>query len=202
MDNKNNINLDNLSNKDVANENQHIKLENSNENMSRDTQKDTALNNPTVSKDLKTDSNVPFVETPAKVLSSMYFSRFAIILSNLSLVCVILSFASAITVIISWLIWIVGLSLIIVTLGIILLVFPGYWDGLMNSSQTLSDVSAFLIKFWPIISGLGVISAVVSIVLLACDKTRNHTARIVFSSVVLALIVIAIIVLLLEGGRA
>ena len=72
----------------------------------------------------------------------------------------------------------------------------------MNSSQTLSDVSAFLIKFWPIISGLGVISAVVSIVLLACDKTRNHTARIVFSSVVLALIVIAIIVLLLEGGRA
>ena len=45
MENKNNINLDNLSNKDVATENQHIKLENSNENMSRDTQKDTTLNN-------------------------------------------------------------------------------------------------------------------------------------------------------------
>ena len=66
MDNKNNINLDNLSNKDVANENQHIKLENSNANMSRDTQKDTTLNNPTVSNDLKTDSNVPFV--PGKYL--------------------------------------------------------------------------------------------------------------------------------------
>ncbi len=201
MENNNNINLDNQSKNDSTNENQNFKLENTSENVSNSNQKDVKLDN-AISKDLKSDTNTPFVETPAKVLTSMYFSRFAIILSNLSLVCVILSFASAVTVMISWLVWLVGLSLIAVTLGIILLMFPGYWDGLMNSSEVLSKVSAFLMQYWPIISGLGVISAIVSIVLLACDKTKNHTARIVFSSIVLALMVVAVIVLIAEGGRA
>lgn len=144
----------------------------------------------------------PFIPTPARVLSSMYTTRLGIILSNVAVICVLFCLSSIVSVVLSLLFWVLGMVLIFATLGIVLLVIPGYWSSLMASGKIVANVANILMQAWPYISITGIACSVASIVLLALDRNQRHIGRIVFSSIVIALIVIIMIILAVEGSRA
>lgn len=194
---KNNEDLKNLSSVDSSNTES---LEKTQQNLvTKDSQ------NPDQAKaisETNVNTTTPFIPTPARVLSSMYTTRLGIILSNVAVICVLFCLSSIVSVVISWLFWVLGMVLIFVTLGIVLLVIPGYWNSLMSSGKIVANVANILLQAWPYISITGIACSVASIVLLALDRNQRHIGRIVFSSIVIGLIVIIMIILAVEGSRA
>lgn len=156
----------------------------------------------TTSSEATGNASTPFISTPARVLTSMYTTRLGIILSNVAVICVLFCLSSIVSVVISWLFLALGMVLIFATLGIVLLVIPGYWNSLMASGNIVANVTNFLMQAWPYISITGIACSVASIVLLALDRNQRHIGRIVFSSIVIGLIVIIMIILAVEGSRA
>lgn len=193
------------NNEDVINSNS---VDNSNTKSYDETQQNLVTKDSQNSTQAKTipETNVsiasPFIPTPARVLSSMYTTRLGIILSNVAVICVLFCLSSIVSVVISWLFLALGMVLILATLGIVLLVIPGYWNSLMASGNIVANVTNFLMQAWPYISITGIACSVASIVLLALDRNQRHIGRIVFSSIVIGLIVIIMIILAVEGSRA
>ncbi len=134
-------------------------------------------------------------QTPTKYLLSFYNTRLGTILSNLSFVCLFLTLASLASFIVSFIVWIVGFFAIIFSIGTIFAIVPNYWDTMMKSAELMGKVGEVIFKLWPVVGGLGIAFSIISIVLLACDKNKKHTARITISSIVL-LIIIALVIAL------
>lgn len=156
----------------------------------------------TTSSEATGNASTPFISTPARVLTSMYTTRLGIILSNVAVICVLFCLSSIVSVVISCILWMFGVVLILMTLGLILVAIPGYWNALVSSSDVIGKVSNFLIQAWPIISVTGIVCSVASIVLLALDRNQRHIGRIVFSSIIIGMIVLIMIILAVEGSRA
>ena len=137
--------------------------------------------------------------TPYKMLPSMYLTRLGIIFSNLSIICVVYCLGSVLTTILSALAIMLGFMLMIVSVGLIFIFIPNYWQLLMHNTDVIGVVNEFLIKTWPIVAIVGVCSAVASILCLCFDKTRNHIPRIVISSVMLGIIIVFALAIGLGG---
>lgn len=116
-------------------------------------------------------------KTPAVFAKSVELSQFATrlgkIFFNLSIIflvfclCGILSFIStALTII-------VGLLVIIITLGTIFVINPDFWDGFMSAVDISSNVSNFFLSNLYIFAGLSISLAVASLILLSRDKTKK-----------------------------
>ena len=145
------------------------------------------------------NSNKNIVITPASYLRNAYLARTGVILSNISLACLIISLSSFLSVIFIMLSWILGFFLIIVSVGTIFAVIPNYWQLLTSSASTMSNVLAVLTRIAPYLAIVGVLASVASIVLLSLDKNKSHPARITFSAVVCGLIILSFVIILIEG---
>lgn len=137
---------------------------------------------------------------PSKFLTNCYLTRLGTILSNMAIVCVVFCMSSILSSILSVLLWILGLMLIFATLGSIFALIPNYWNKLVSLIEQSSQLLEKLIKVLPYIASVGLACAIVSIVLLAMDKNKKHTGRIIFS-IVASIIILAVILFLIIGGN-
>ena len=157
--------------------------------------------------------NFELTQPNKKVIQSLHFGHLGKIAFNLSIVSLAISLATILTFLLTALIAMVGVLvvlfaviIIIFTLGLILTV-PNYWDGAMSilnfTSSSAEKIALFgekLASTWPIIVPLGILMSILSIVFLSLDKTRKHKARIIFSSIILAITVIVLILLIIGIG--
>lgn len=135
------------------------------------------------------------------------------ILSNVSIVFLLLSVAlvatfvvNAIYIVINAIILLLMGIVMIVSLGLIFIFFPNYLDILKSYGQYISTSSdriikfgEVLFKFWPVIIPVSVICSLFALIFLNLDKTRKHTGRKIFSVIILLALVVVFIVLLVGG---
>ena len=98
-------------------------------------------------------------------------------------------------------IFLVAIVVIIVTVGIIFITIPNYFENLMSVVDTSSQITNFFMDNFYIFASIAILGAVISLVLLLLDRQKKHTARIVVSSVVIALSIVSIIVMALGVGK-
>lgn len=131
---------------------------------------------------------------PKSEQNQMYLCHFGTILSNISIVTMVVGLLSLfVSVFIPlltaiWIMfWFVG---IVATCGIIFLLIPNYASYLSKAGNFLSSIPYDqLTKILKICLPVGIVLAIASIVCLSMDKRNNHKGRIVFSYVTIALLV-------------
>lgn len=138
------------------------------------------------------------VTTPTSIITSMYFGRLGKIFSNISVVCLVFSLATIVSFLLTATVWLIGILLIILSVGAILAIFPDYISTLTQGQEIVTTIATALNASVPFLMTIGIIGAVASIILLILDRRERHTGRIAFSAVILIGIVIVLFVIV--GG--
>ena len=123
-----------------------------------------------------------------------FLIRLGKIFSNISILALLLCYSGILSFVATALILLIGLVVIILSLGTIFAIVPNYFDILMSTSEVSVKISAFFLEYFYIFASIAIIGAILSLVLLLLDKRTKHIARIVISSIVIAIVIIAIIV--------
>lgn len=124
--------------------------------------------------------------------------RLGKIFSNISILALILCFSGILSFVATAFILLIGLVIIILSIGTIFAIIPNYFDILMSTSEVSVKISAFFLENFYIFASIAIVGAVLSLILLLLDKRNKHIARIVISSVVIAVVIITIIVVATE----
>ena len=135
----------------------------------------------------------------AKEELTSFLTRLGKIFSNISIVALLLCLAGILSFVSTAIILLIGLALILLTIGVIFLYIPDYFEKLMKVSNISAQVSAFFMQNFAWFAVVSIIGAVVSLILLSLDRTTRHTGRIVLSSCVIGVVIITVIVFL--AGR-
>lgn len=124
--------------------------------------------------------------------------RLGKIFSNISILGLLLCFSGILSFVATAFILLIGLVIIILSIGTIFVLVPNYFDILMSTSEVSVKISAFFLENFYIFASIAIVGAVLSLILLLLDKRNKHIARIVISSVVIAVVIITIIVVATE----
>lgn len=139
-------------------------------------------------------------EPPKGELLRMHLTHLGVILSNISIVALIISLGGIFAAILYGLLLVFGvlvwLLCIICTLGLVFIAMPNFINFFNSTFFTMPNIDLGVYLF--IILGIGIASAIASITLLAFDKYANHKGRIIFSSFVLVGVIIVLLVII--GG--
>ena len=128
-----------------------------------------------------------------------FLIRIGKIFSNISILSLVFCFCGVISFVATAFILIFGLIAIILSLGIIFLYVPNFFDILTSAAEVSSQISTFFLNYFFIFVAIAIITSIVSLILLVTDKQTKHVARIVISSIVIAIVLIIIIVVLTRG---
>ena len=127
-----------------------------------------------------------------------FLIRLGKIFSNISILALILCFSGILSFVATAFILLIGLVVIILSVGTIFAIVPNYFDILMSTSEVSAKISAFFLENFYIFASIAIIGAILSLVLLLLDKRTKHIGRIVISSIVIVIVIIAIIVVATE----
>lgn len=127
-----------------------------------------------------------------------FLIRLGKIFSNISILALLLCFSGILSFVATAFILLIGLAIIILSVGTIFVIVPNYFDILMSTSEVSVKISAFFLENFYIFASIAIIGAILSLVLLLLDKRTKHIGRIVISSIVIAIVIIAIIVVATE----
>ena len=134
-----------------------------------------------------------------------YFAHLGIILCHLSIAGICFVVGTFFAGLLSVFIFLLGLIIIVVTLGIVFLVIPDYWSkltGLVGTMTSLLEKSGELI---PTIAIISAVCCVASIVLTALDiKWEKARTRLIISSSMVGIVVVLVVGLVVGaiGGAA
>lgn len=120
--------------------------------------------------------------------------RLGKIFSNLSIFALVLCFSGILSFVATAFIILIGLVVIILSVGTIFALVPNYFDLLTSAASISAQISQFFLQNFYIFASIAILGAIVSLVALLSDKQTKHTTRIVISSIVIAVVVIAIII--------
>lgn len=123
-----------------------------------------------------------------------FLIRLGKIFSNISILALLLCFSGILSFVATAFILLIGLVIIILSIGTIFVIVPNYFDIIMSASEVSANISVFFLDNFYIFASVAIIGAFISFILLMLDKKRKHTGRIVISSIVIAIVIIAIIV--------
>ena len=123
-----------------------------------------------------------------------FLIRLGKIFSNMSILALLLCFSGILSFVATAFILLIGLVIIILSIGTIFVVVPNYFDILMSTSEVSVKISAFFLENFYIFASIAIIGAILSLVLLLLDKRTKHIGRIVISSIVIAIVILVIIV--------
>lgn len=123
-----------------------------------------------------------------------FLIRLGKIFSNISILALLLCISGILSFVATAFILLIGLVVIILSVGTIFAIVPNYFDILMSTSEVSVKISAFFLENFYIFASIAIIGAVLSLILLLLDKRNKHIARIVISSVVIAIVILVIIV--------
>lgn len=127
-----------------------------------------------------------------------FLIRLGKIFSNISILALLLCFSGILSFVATAFILLIGLAVIILSVGTIFVIVPNYFDILMSTSEVSVKITAFFLENFYIFASIAIIGAILSLVLLLLDKRTKHIGRIVISSIVVAIVIIAIIVVVTE----
>ena len=141
------------------------------------------------------------MEITGKELRQMYLSRFGKILSNLSIMGLILALGGILFYVFIFLYYFLLVVLMLVTFGLILLATDGA-SGLFGSADGAIDwfnttYQQVVVYIAPIVMAI----SIVAIVLLVKDKQENHRARIGVNGVVAVVSLIILIVKITQMAK-
>ncbi len=123
--------------------------------------------------------------------------RMGKIFSNMSIICLVLCFVGVVSFISTAIILLIGLTLILVTIGTIFVLVPNYWDKLTSASRISAEISSFFLEHASLFITLTIILSIISLILLLVDRRERPVARIVISSIVVVLAIIVAIIIAL-----
>ncbi len=127
-----------------------------------------------------------------------FLIRLGKIFSNISILALLLCFSGILSFAATAFILLIGLAIIILSVGTIFVIVPNYFDILMSTSEVSVKISAFFLENFYIFASIAIIGAILSLVLLLLDKRTKHIGRIVISSIVIAIVILVIIVVVTE----
>lgn len=136
------------------------------------------------------------VPTQTKIDLNNFAIRLGKIFSNISILFLILSFCGILSFVATAFIFLIGFILIILSIGTVFVYIPNYWDNLTNASRISAEISSFFLQYWYIFIAFTILFSILSLIFLKLDKNNKHTARIVISSIVVGIAIVAIIVIL------
>lgn len=162
------------------------------------------------------DENPVVDEQTINLPSSVYAHTFRLgkIFFRISLTCFILLFVCSLGCVLTPLaqamfmicLLCVMLLMIIFTLGMVFAIeskpMARMWEFFENVSQSTFSISIanFLFSLLPYLSIVGISSAILSIVLLACTRTKKSVGKIVALSIFIPLMIIPLLFYYLMGG--
>lgn len=123
-----------------------------------------------------------------------FLIRLGKIFSNISILALLLCFSGILSFVATAFILLIGLVVIILSVGTIFVIVPNYFDILMSTSEVSVKISAFFLENFYIFASIAIVGAVLSLILLLLDKRTKHIGRIVISSIVIAIVILTIIV--------
>ncbi len=136
-------------------------------------------------------------QTTEKTKEKSTLARFGNLFFVLSILCVVACCLAFATVIIMPIVWLLGFFLIIITIGFIFAIIPGYWSKLNGLANAMDKVADLFLKIGPYVAGVGIALGVGSILCLAFDKSKKHTGKIVAVSITTALLVAGFVLILI-----
>ena len=147
------------------------------------------------------ENKTEHIPTPTSELLMMHSGRLGRILSNLSLLGLVLLLAPLVSICVLAVYYLFLIIVPIITLGMIFLdpVSATWYSNLWAGGETIQNFAAFLGQIWPIIGGVALGLAVLSLLFLVLDKRNLAKGRIAYSIVVCVLIILFII-LIATGG--
>ena len=140
-------------------------------------------------------------ELNAKTELKNFLVRLGKIFSNIAILGLILSSAGIMSFVALAFTFIFGFLLIVMSLGTIFVLVPNFSDIWLSVADTSSKIASFFMQNFYIFAGITIVFSILSFVLLITDRQSKHTARLVISGVIIAILLIFIVVALLGVGK-
>lgn len=147
------------------------------------------------------ENKTEHVPTPTGELLRMHSGRLGRILSNLSLVGLVCLLAPLVSFIFLFLYYVALIAIPFFTIGMIFLdpVAAAWYYELWTGTGAIQEVFFMIAQMWPIIGGVALGLAVLSLVFLLLDKRNLAKGRIAYS-IVVCILIILFIILIATGG--
>lgn len=135
------------------------------------------------------------ITSPLKQDFMNFLIRLGKIFSNMSIVLVLLCLCGIFSFVGTAIVILICVYIIIITVGTIFIINPDFFSLFTNVVEVTGEISIFFLENFYIFAGLTIATSILSLILLVLDRRTKHVARIVLSSVVLAVALICLIVI-------
>ena len=137
----------------------------------------------------------------AKNYLKNFVVRLGIIFSNMAILSLILCLSGIASFVALAFVFIIGFAIIIFSVGTIFVVYPNYFQTLMSAGTVTGQIADFFMNTFYIFASICILTSILSLVLLILDKRKKHVARIVISSIIIAVVLVFIIVFALGVAK-
>ena len=134
---------------------------------------------------------------PVKTEIKNFIVRLGIIFSNISIFSLILCYFGILSFISTAFILLVGLVIIVLTIGTIFIIVPDYFNIFMSVTDISAKVSAFFLDNFYLFISITILSSILSLILILLNKQTRYIGRIIFSVIIVIIAMFTIIIIAL-----
>ncbi|MBS5852572.1 MAG: hypothetical protein ACLUG4_09470 [Bacilli bacterium] len=132
---------------------------------------------------------------PVKTEIKNFIVRLGIIFSNISIFSLILCYFGILSFISTAFILLVGLVIIVLTIGTIFIIVPDYFNIFMSVTDISAKVSAFFLDNFYLFISITILSSILSLILILLNKQTRYIGRIIFSVIIVIIAMFTIIII-------
>lgn len=132
---------------------------------------------------------------PVKTEIKNFIVRLGIIFSNISIFSLILCYFGILSFISTAFILLVGLVIIVLTIGTIFIIVPDYFNIFMSVTDISAKVSAFFLDNFYLFISITILSSILSLILIFLSKQTRYIGRIIFSVIIVIIAMFTIIII-------
>lgn len=132
---------------------------------------------------------------PVKTEIKNFIVRLGIIFSNISIFSLILCYFGILSFISTTFILLVGLVIIVLTIGTIFIIVPDYFNIFMSVTDISAKVSAFFLDNFYLFISITILSSILSLILILLNKQTRYIGRIIFSVIIVIIAMFTIIII-------
>ena len=89
----------------------------------------------------------------------------------------------------------VGLVIIVLTIGTIFIIVPDYFNIFMSVTDISAKVSAFFLDNFYLFISITILSSILSLILILLNKQTRYIGRIIFSVIIVIIAMFTIIII-------
>ena len=132
---------------------------------------------------------------PVKTEIKNFIVRLGIIFSNISIFSLILCYFGILSFISTAFILLVGLVIIVLTIGTIFIIVPDYFNIFMSVTDISAKVSAFFLDNFYLFISITILPSILSLILILLNKQTRYIGRIIFSVIIVIIAMFTIIII-------